>query len=112
DKFAPEFEVLADRAELINREIEKHLSLGHQDQGGHTYFCDVVYFIEKDLSARPGRQSVLYSKKGHGRDNTVGALWKYSLQPLLEQYLSGIDTNERRVFISKTEQILMRGNES
>jgi 5-methylcytosine-specific restriction protein B len=109
EKFAPEFEVLADRAELINREIEKHLSLGPQYQVGHTYFCDIVYFIEKDLAARPHRQFVLYSAKGRGRENTVGALWKYSLQPLLDQYLSGVDTNERRLFISKAEQILMHG---
>jgi len=109
EKFAPEFEVLADRAELINREIEKQPSLGAQYQIGHTYFCDVVYFVEKDLAARPHRQYVLYSAKAHGRDSTVGALWKYSLGPLLEQYLSGVDSDERRQFLSKTEQILMFG---
>jgi 5-methylcytosine-specific restriction enzyme B len=112
DKFGPEFETLADRAESINREIGKHPSLGPQYQIGHTYFCDVVYFVEKELAARPGRHFVLYSDKGRGRDKTIGALWKYSLGPLLEQYLSGVDTNERQLFISKAEQILTRGNSS
>lgn len=112
ERFAPEFEVLADRAESVNREIEKHASLGPQYQIGHTYFCDIVYFIEKDLAARPQRQFVLYSAKGHGRDSTVGALWKYSLRPLLEQYLSGVDSDERRQFLSKAEQILQRGGAS
>src|SRR5262245_7868642 len=110
ERFGSEFELLADRAELINLEIEKHPSLGRQYQIGHTYFCDVVYFIEKDLAVRPGRHFVLYSQRGHGRDRTVGALWKYSLRPLLEQYLSGIDTAERQVFLAKAEGILTRGN--
>lgn len=110
ERFGSEFELLADRAELINREIEKHPSLGPQYQIGHTYFCDAVYFIEKDLAVRPGRHFVLYSQKGHGRDRTVGALWKYSLKPLLEQYLSGIDTAERQAFLARAEEILTRGN--
>jgi len=110
ERFAPEFEVLADRAESLNHEIEKHSSLGPQYQIGHTYFCDAVYFIEKDLAARPGRHFVLYSQKGHGRDRTVGALWKYSLKPLLEQYLSGIDTAERQAFLARAEEIILRGN--
>jgi 5-methylcytosine-specific restriction protein B len=112
ERFGSEFEVLADRAELINAEIEKHPSLGGQYQIGHTYFCDVVYFIEKDLAIRPGRHFVLYSQKGQGRDRTVGALWKFSLKPLIEQYLSGIDSAERQAFLARVEEILTRGNAS
>lgn len=110
DRYGQEFEVLADRAEAINREIERHPSLGPQYQVGHTYFCDVVYFVEKDLAARPGRHFVLYSPKGHGRDNTIGALWKYSLKPLLEQYLSGVDAGEKQTFLSTVEGLLLRGH--
>lgn len=112
ERFASEFEVLADRAELINQEIVADSTLGYQYQIGHTYFCDVVYFIEKDLSARPARQFILYSQKGHGRDTTVGALWKYSLKPLLEQYLSGVDGTQRQAFLSTAEQLLLRGSTS
>lgn len=110
EKVAPEFEKLADQAELINDEIDKHPSLGPQYQIGHTYFCDVVYFIEKDVVKQPGRRSVLYSPKGRGRNETLGVLWKYSLAPLLEQYLSGIDTAEKQVFIANAEKLLMTGS--
>ena len=110
DRYGQEFEVLADRAEAINHEIEKHPSLGPQYQIGHTYFCDVVYFVEKDLAARPGRQFVLYNPKGNGRDNTVGALWKYSLKPLLEQYLSGVDAGEKQTFLSTVKEVLLQGH--
>lgn len=106
-KFQAEFEVLAEKAELINSEIEKHPSLGPQYQIGHTYFCDVVYFIEKDLAIVPARQYVLYSKTGRARDTTIGVLWRYSLRPLLEQYLSGIDAAEKQAFLNKTKALLM-----
>jgi 5-methylcytosine-specific restriction enzyme B len=109
ERFASEFEVLAQRAQLINGEIAKHPSLGPQYEVGHTYFCDAVYFIQKDLDARPGRQFVLFSSKGNGRDSTVGALWKYSLKPLLEQYLSGVDTAEKDRFLARTEDLLTQG---
>jgi 5-methylcytosine-specific restriction protein B len=110
DKFAPEFDRLADHAEMINSEIDKHPSLGSQYQIGHTYFCDVVYFVEKDLAQQPGRRSILYSPKGNGRSETVGVLWKYSLKPLLEQYLSGVDTADRQLFLDTAEKILMSGS--
>jgi 5-methylcytosine-specific restriction protein B len=110
ERVAPEFEKLADRAKLINDEIDKHPSLGPQYQIGHTYFCDVVYFIENDVAKSSGRRSVLYSPKGRGRNETVGALWNYSLEPLLTQYLSGVDTDERQVFIANAEKLLMGGS--
>lgn len=110
EKFETEFELLAERARLINDEIEKHLSLGRQNQIGHTYFCDVVSFVEKDLAERPGRHFVLYNPKKVGRDQTVGALWDYSLKPLLEQYLSGVDSTEKDAFLAKAKGLLMRGS--
>jgi 5-methylcytosine-specific restriction enzyme B len=42
DRYADEFEILADRAEALNRLIDQHPSLGPQYEVGHTYFCDVV----------------------------------------------------------------------
>jgi len=108
--FEAEFEILADRAEALNMEIERHPSLGAQYQIGHTYFCDVVSFIEKDFAASTGRVRALFRQNGHGREQTIGALWKYSLKPLLEQYLSGIDTTERKGFIDKAEVLLISGS--
>ena len=107
-KFADEFETLADRAEAVNSQIADHPSLGEQYQIGHTYFCDVVSFIEKDLAAVPGRHFVLFSKSGDGRAETIGTLWKYSLQPLIEQYLSGVESSERQQFLKKVEGSLSK----
>lgn len=109
DRYASEFEALADRAEALNIIIERHPSLGSQYQIGHTYFCDIVSFIEKDLAMR-NRPRVLFTKKGAGREETIGALWRYSLSPLLEQYLSGIDSAEREAFLRKAEGLIRHGD--
>jgi 5-methylcytosine-specific restriction protein B len=111
DRFASEFQLLAKRAEELNSLIAEHPSLGQQYQIGHTYFCDVVSFVEKDLAANPGRQFVLFNKQSRGREETIGTLWRYSLNPLLEQYLSGVDSAERDTFLRKAEQLMKRGAE-
>jgi 5-methylcytosine-specific restriction enzyme B len=108
ERYATEFETLADRAEALNTLIERHPSLGNQYQIGHTYFCDVVSFIEQDL-ATGNKQRVLFSRRGEGRDETIGALWHYSLSPLLGQYLSGIDSAERQAFLRKAEGFIRQG---
>ena len=105
DRYAAEFEILGDSAEALNKLIDHHPSLGPQYEIGHTYFCDVVSFVERDL-AICNRSRVLFTKRGDGRDETIGALWRYSLLPLLEQYLSGIDGTERQQFLRRAELVL------
>jgi hypothetical protein len=51
----------------------------------------------------------LFSTRGDGREETVGALWRYSLRPLLEQYLSGIDGRERDAFLNSAESVFKKG---
>jgi 5-methylcytosine-specific restriction enzyme B len=108
DRYAGEFEILGDRAEALNRLIDQHSSLGPQYEIGHTYFCDVVSFVEKDLATR-NRNYALFSKRGDGREETVGALWRYSLLPLLEQYLSGIEGADRQAFLKRAETVFKKG---
>ena len=64
ERHASEFGTLAERAEALNERIAQHPSLGEQYQIGHTYFCDVVSFIETELAAQPRIQFVLYSRQG------------------------------------------------
>jgi 5-methylcytosine-specific restriction protein B len=108
ERYAEEFDMLADRAEVLNRLIVQHPSLGPQYEIGHTYFCDVVSFVARDLAIR-NRTRILFTKRGDGRDETLGALWHYSLLPLLEQYLSGIDGAERQQFLQRAESVFKKG---
>ncbi|TWT91629.1 McrB family protein [Neorhodopirellula pilleata] len=110
DQFAGEFELLADRAERLNRLISEHRSLGQQYEIGHVYFCDVVSFIKEDLKANPGRQRVLFNNKGVGLAKTLGVLWQYSLEPLLGQYLSGIDQVDRSQFLTDAWNVFGKGS--
>ncbi len=107
--FADEFEVLADRAEAINKMVESHHLLGRNYQIGHTYFCDVVAFAGVDLAATPGRQRVLFAKKHSKALWPVESLWSYSLRPLLEQYLSGADETEREAVLRQAQNLLLKG---
>ena len=109
ERYVSEFETLAERAGFLNERIAQHPSLGEQYQIGHTYFCDVVSFIETELAAQPRMQFVLYNSRGRGRQQTVGTLWRYSIAPLLEQYLSGVDSAERKTFLDQAESLLMAG---
>ena len=109
ERHASEFETLAERAEFLNERIAQHLSLGEQYQIGHTYFCDVVSFIETELAVQPRMKFVLYNARGRGRQQTMGILWRYSIAPLLEQYLSGVDSAERKTFLDQAESLLMSG---
>ena len=113
EKFEEEFDMLADRAESLNTLIKNHHSLGPNYQIGHTYFCDVVSFARNDLAAKPSRQRLLFNKKNQAIA-PVDSLWKYSLRPLLEQYLSGVDGAERdeilrQVASNASERGLMKG---
>jgi 5-methylcytosine-specific restriction enzyme B len=109
DRFAEEFETLADRATGVNRLIETHPFLGRQYQIGHTYFCDVVYFAGKVLAEEPKRQRLLFTKAGDARKSgPVERLWRYSLKPLIEQYLSGVDAGERDKVLRSAESVLMK----
>jgi 5-methylcytosine-specific restriction protein B len=110
NRHEPEFALLSERAQTLNRQITDHPALGQQYEIGHTYFCDVISFIVEDLAAVRGRQKLLFSKTGHARDETVGRLWRYSLEPLIQQYLSGTDVAETRLFIDRVKTVLLKGN--
>lgn len=109
DKVEAEFEILADRALRLNEIIDGNAYLGSQYQIGHTYFCDVVSFAQRYLaSSEKRRQRVLFNGKEVALDPVL-ALWRYSLAPLMTQYLSGIDSAERDALMARAESIILAG---
>ena len=112
EKVEPEFETLADRALRLNEIIEGNSYLGSQYQIGHTYFCDVVSFGHRYLhSSEKRRNRILFNAKGAALD-PVETLWRYSLAPLLTQYLSGIDSVERDALLNSAASVLLTGSRS
>lgn len=109
EKVEAEFETLADRAHRLNEIIKDNSYLGSQYQIGHTYFCDVVAFAHRYLaSSEKNRNRILFNGRGAALD-PVAALWRYSVAPLMTQYLSGIDAAERDAVIARAESILLTG---
>ena len=108
-KVESEFENLADRAQGLNDLIDGNGYLGSQYEIGHTYFCDVVSFVHRYLASSERRRNrVLFNGKGTALD-PINALWRYSLAPLMTQYLSGIDATERDGLLARAESVLLLG---
>jgi 5-methylcytosine-specific restriction protein B len=106
-KVEAEFDNLAGRAARLNEMIDGNSYLGSQYEIGHTYFCDVVGFSHLYLtSSEKKRRSVLFNGKGAALE-PVDTLWRYSLEPLLTQYLSGIDSGERERIIKQARGVLL-----
>jgi 5-methylcytosine-specific restriction enzyme B len=110
ERVEEEFETLADRALELNNLIGGNPYLGQQYEIGHTYFCDVVGFVHRYLASSATRRNrVLFNGRGSAL-TPIETLWRYSLQPLLTQYLSGIDSAERDALLSEAEQLLFSGD--
>ena len=106
-KVAPEFEALADRIARINDDIAANSYLGPQYQIGHTYFCDVVDFVGLYLAAsETKRQRVLFNGRGAALE-PLESLWRFAIEPLLSQYLSGVENAERTSILAQAERALL-----
>jgi 5-methylcytosine-specific restriction protein B len=109
DRVEAEFTNLGERAALVNKLIDASEYLGKNYQIGHTYFCDAVPFVESYLLATDKRRNqVLFDGKGRGIE-PVETLWRFSLRPLLEQYLAGVEASESKAFLTKVEGVLLAG---
>jgi len=109
DKVEAEFTILGERAALVNKMIDASEYLGENYQIGHTYFCDAVAFVHSYLVATDRRRNqVLFDGRGNGID-PVKSLWRFSLRPLLMQYLAGVEASECKAFLTKVEGVLLAG---
>jgi 5-methylcytosine-specific restriction protein B len=109
ERVEAEFTVLGERAALVNKLIDTSEHLGENYQIGHTYFCDSVAFVQTYLLATDKRRNqVLFDGRGSAID-PVKSLWRFSLQPLLKQYLTGVDAVESKAFLTKVEAVLLSG---
>jgi 5-methylcytosine-specific restriction protein B len=97
---------LAERAEVLNREIAGSNHLGEQYALGHTYYFDAAFLIGTWLqSRRQLRGGVLWRKPGKPQ-RPLEDLWTLSLKPVLDQYLEGIDPTAAREEIERLREVL------
>lgn len=102
DRVASDFEQLTEAAATLNKAIRLSPSLGPQYEIGHTYFLDVVEFLARELRSHPKRRTYLWDR-GEATD-PVREVWRLSLRPLLDVYLSGLDSQTSTKLIAELEQ--------
>ena len=106
DRATEDIDRLADRAEELNREIAASSHLGAQYALGHTYYFDASYLAGTWLKGRKQlRGGVLWKKPGHPQQPLID-LWSFSLEPVLGQYLEGIDPTTAREEIERLRDVL------
>jgi 5-methylcytosine-specific restriction protein B len=99
-----DFERLVSAANNLNDCIKKEEELGADFVLGHVLFIEVVAFLHQFL--QPYSQSLtfyLFTAKGGWRD-PVEKLWKFSLNPLLKEYLSGLDQKAQTQIMKKLKE--------
>ena len=106
DRAEKDIDRLADRAEELNREIAASSHLGAQYALGHTYYFDAAYFVGTWLQGHKQlRGGVLWKKPGRPQP-PLEDLWTLSLEPVLAQYLEGIDPTTAREEIERLRDVL------
>ena len=100
---------LAERAVLLNQQIARSPHLGPQYELGHTYFFDTAFFAGRWLHGiKQLNGGVLWTASGRPR-SSIEDLWTFSLEPLLRQYLGGLDADTATAELDRLRTVLMTG---
>lgn len=109
-RISGDMELFAERAELLNEHIADSALLGRDYEIGHTYFFDVVGLLAgaeyMHRKTRAGR--FLWNSKKQARSPVLD-LWRMSLEPLLDQYLQGVDAKARQGELLRLQRAFTSG---
>lgn len=109
DRAEEDITQLAERATLLNEQIARSPHLGPQYELGHTYFFDAAFFAGTWLQGRKYLSGgVLWMKNGRPR-TPLEDLWSFSLEPLLAQYLGGLDAETAWAELGRLRTVLLDG---
>lgn len=110
DRANGDMRLLADRATLLNQQIALSPHLGPQYELGHTYYFDAAFFAGRWLRGRKQLSGgVLWTSRGKPRAS-LEDLWTFSLEPLLAQYLGGLDADTATAELQRLRAVLMSGS--
>lgn len=104
----PDFRKLADAAAELNKQICKSRLLGPQYEIGHTYFLDAVVFLRDFLGPQPTRKQIYLWRRNGEACEPVQQVWDLSLKPLLEQYLAGLNVEERKNELDRLSKVFLK----
>jgi 5-methylcytosine-specific restriction protein B len=110
NRISSEMGLFAARAEQLNEEISGSNLLGRDYEIGHTYFFDVVGLLTnwERLHRKARASQFLWNRKGEALP-PVHDLWRMSLEPLIDQYLQGVDADSREAALSRLSNVFLLG---
>jgi len=110
DRISDEMQNFIERATSLNEQIAASPLLGRDYEIGHTYFFKVVGLLERaEYLHRKYRASrFLWSRRGEPL-TPVRDLWRLSLEPLIDQYLQGVDAESRTAELMRLARVFLRG---
>src|SRR5262249_10351927 len=109
DRISEEMQTLITRASELNKQIAASPLLGRDFEIGHTYFFKIGGLLERaDYIHGKNRRRVLWSKREDPRP-PVRDLWRFSLEPLIDQYLQGVDSESRAAELTRLERVFLHG---
>lgn len=98
-----------DRATALNTEIRSSKLLGRDYEIGHTYFFDIVNLLagSERMDMTNPSQFLWNTRRQALTPGAVRDLWRMSLEPLLAQYLQGIDWDQRSAELDRLAQVFL-----
>lgn len=110
ERISGEMQTFIERASLLNKQIAASPLLGRDYEIGHTYFFTVVRLLDRaDYLHRKNRASrFLWNKRGEPL-SPVRDLWRLSLEPLIDQYLQGVEPDLRAEERRRLERVFLNG---
>lgn len=112
DRVVADMTTLAEHAERLNKAISSSPHLGPQYELGQSYYFDAAFFVRNWLNGRKSLAGgVLWTKAGAPRPPLV-ELWTFSLEPLIMQYLAGLDVGVAAAECERLKAVLMTGKET
>jgi 5-methylcytosine-specific restriction protein B len=110
DRISEDMQTFIGRASELNKQIAASPLLGRDFEIGHTYFFKIVGLLERaEYLHRKNRASrILWNRRGDPLP-PVGDLWRMSLEPLIDQYLQGVDAESRDAELARLGRVFLRG---
>lgn len=110
DRISTEAERFVERAQILNEQIAASALLGRDYEIGHTYFFDIIPLLARAeyMNRRNRASRFLWTARGEPRP-ALTDLWQMSLEPLLDQYLQGVDAESRQAELQRLGAVFLRG---
>jgi 5-methylcytosine-specific restriction enzyme B len=108
ERISDDMQTFIVRASELNEQIAVSPLLGRDFEIGHTYFFKVTGLLERaEYLHRKKRSSrFLWSRRGAPLPPVLD-LWRLSLEPLIDQYLQGVDAESRSAELARLADVFL-----